>query len=54
MDIEKNPHWIILHDYVIGSYIFCSECFKETKKMTNFCRNCGADMRKPKGEKGTE
>lgn len=45
MGEKEKPHWIIF-DFVIGSSIFCSECFTETKKMTNFCRKCGADMRK--------
>ena len=52
MDTEKTPHWVILNDYVIGSYIFCSECLEGTKKMTNFCRKCGADMRKRKENNG--
>lgn len=37
-------HWIICSD---GYYPYCSECREEPKggNMTDFCPNCGADMR---------
>lgn len=42
---ERKPgHWLINSD---GYYPYCSECQKEPKSgdMTDFCPNCGADMR---------
>lgn len=40
----NHPHWIISSD---GYYPYCSECKSEPKngEMTDFCPNCGADMR---------
>lgn len=40
----KKGKWIINSD---GYYPYCSECRKEPKNgdMTDFCPNCGADMR---------
>ena len=37
---NKKPHWI-------GSYApyRCDQCGKHSDSMTNFCWNCGADMR---------
>ena len=39
-----HGRWIICSD---GYYPYCSECKKEPKngEMTNYCPNCGADMR---------
>ena len=41
---RKTGHWIINSD---GYYPYCSECRMEPKSgdMTDFCPNCGADMR---------
>jgi len=41
---RKKGEWIINSD---GYYPYCSECRKEPKSgdMTDFCPNCGADMR---------
>ena len=41
---HNRPHWIISSD---GYYPYCSECKSEPKngEMTDFCPNCGADMR---------
>ena len=37
---NKKPHWI-------GNYApyRCDQCGKHSDSMTNFCWNCGADMR---------
>ena len=42
---RKTGKWLINSD---GYYPYCSECRKEPKSgdMTDFCPNCGADMRK--------
>lgn len=44
---RKKGRWLINSD---GYYPYCSECQKEPKSgdMTDFCPNCGADMRKGK------
>ena len=41
---RKTGKWIISSD---GYYPYCSECKSEPKngEMTDFCPNCGADMR---------
>ena len=41
----KKGHWLIDSD---GYYPYCSECRTEPNSghMTDFCPNCGADMRK--------
>lgn len=41
---HEKGRWIISSD---GYYPYCSECRKEPKSgdMTDFCPNCGADMR---------
>lgn len=40
----KSGRWVISSD---GYYPYCSGCGNEPKhgEMTNFCPNCGADMR---------
>ena len=50
VQLDRNrPHWIISSD---GYYPYCSECKSEPKsgEMTDFCPNCGADMRGGKKE----
>ena len=44
---RKQGHWLIDSD---GYYPYCSECRTEPSSghMTDFCPNCGADMRKEK------
>jgi Zn finger protein HypA/HybF involved in hydrogenase expression len=44
IDIVKHGEWKICCD---GWYPYCSECGEESKvnNMTNYCPNCGADMR---------
>lgn len=40
--------WAEMHDMIpsgIGLYYWCSECKKEQEKKSDFCPNCGADMR---------
>ena len=37
-----------MNDYTpsgLAIYYWCSECMKEEKKTSDFCPNCGADMR---------
>lgn len=43
---EERPQgeWIKKYKGQVNS--FCSECDYEVGKITNFCPNCGADMRK--------
>lgn len=63
-DVRPNihGHWKVLSDgYGDNAYICeCSECkdtvwvYKDADRKWNFCPFCGADMREPKGEKGTE
>lgn len=63
-DVRPNIHgsWKVVSDgYGDNAYICeCSECkdtvwvYKDADRKWNFCPNCGADMREPKGEKGTE
>lgn len=54
-DVRPNihGHWIE-HD----AYDECSVCLAKKDNLIrgefNFCPTCGADMREPKGEKGTE
>ena len=46
---RKTGKWLINSD---GYYPYCSECRKEPKSgdMTDFCPNCGADMRGTKND----
>lgn len=46
---RKKGHWFIDSD---GYYPYCSECRTEPNSghMTDFCPNCGADMRKEVAE----
>ena len=39
---EKKGEWIISSD---GYYPYCSKCHFRPHEMTNYCPNCGADMR---------
>lgn len=44
---RKNGEWIKMSD-ADGAYWCCSECGEELYRLcdkTNFCPNCGADMR---------
>lgn len=44
---RKNGEWIKMSD-ADGTYWCCSECGEELYRLcdkTNFCPNCGADMR---------
>ena len=54
-DIRPNIHGHWIHDNNPFKDIwFCSNCkpFKKAvTKKTDFCPDCGADMREPKGEK---
>ena len=46
---RKKGKWILHHDNMGNIYWTCSECgFKGdcNHTITNFCNNCGADMRK--------
>ena len=45
---RKNGEWIKMSD-ADGTYWCCSECGEELYRLcdkTNFCPNCGAEMRK--------
>lgn len=67
-DVRPNTHGHWKKRTYIGNHEtvtmnVCSECGKEfgwdietgiSIGDNNFCPNCGADMREPKGEKGTE
>lgn len=50
----KHGRWIGIIEYCkkngyipsgMGIYYWCSECDKEEQKTSDFCPNCGADMR---------
>lgn len=45
-DVRENVHgeWI---ESEYGMYLLCSKCWEESEslKQTNFCPNCGADMK---------
>lgn len=54
IDVRKNIHGHWTND---GIMFQCSECgmrFDVDAMYWNGCPNCGADMREPKEEKGTE
>ena len=62
-DVQPIRHgrWIDIHEYCkmngyipsgVAVYYWCSECMKEQEKTSNFCPNCGADMREPEAIKG--
>ena len=55
-DVQPIRHgrWIDIHEYCkmngyipsgVAVYYWCSECMKEEEKTSDFCPNCGADMR---------
>ena len=57
----KRGRWIDIHEYCkmngyipsgVAVYYWCSECMKEQEKTSNFCPNCGADMREHEPIKG--
>ena len=31
--------------FIMGGFIYCSNCKERSNKRSNFCPNCGADMR---------
>lgn len=39
LDEDDEPVWGYVTDFI------CSNCEKRSDKQTNFCQNCGADMR---------
>lgn len=50
----KHGRWIGITEYCkkngyipsgMGIYYWCSECGKEEQKTSDYCPNCGADMR---------
>lgn len=53
-DAVKRGRWImkeIMLRMGVPKGAYCSECGEETAIPSNYCPNCGADMRKPpKGE----
>ena len=61
-DVRPNihGHWeVVSLGYGDNAYICeCSECkdtvwvYVDADRKFNFCPNCGADMREPKGKKG--
>ena len=53
-DVRPNIHGHWKEDNGYGLPYRCSICGSGGLKFWNFCRDCGADMREPKGEKGTE
>ena len=55
-DVQPIRHgrWIGINEYCkkngyipsgMGIYYWCSECGKEEPKISDYCPNCGADMR---------
>lgn len=53
----KRGRWINIYEYCkmngykpsgVAVYFWCSECMKEQEKTSDFCSNCGADMRETK------
>lgn len=53
-DVRPNIHGHWEEDNGYGLPYHCSICGSGGLKFWNFCRDCGSDMREPKGEKGTE
>jgi len=52
---DKRGDWINETPHADGCPIYtCSECGRSNLWESPFCPSCGADMREPKGEKGTE
>lgn len=50
----RHGRWIDIYDYSkmngyipsgVAVYYWCSECMKEQEKTSNFCPNCGAELR---------
>lgn len=47
---RKNGEWIVTSEFEDCRYVKCNQCkvtqvFYYNKPLTNFCPNCGADMR---------
>ena len=42
---EKRGEWVKRFEGTIAEGTFCNQCWRTTHKRTNFCPNCGADMR---------
>ena len=47
---EKTGEWIVISEFEDCRYVKCNQCkmtqvFYYNKPLTNFCPNCGADMR---------
>ena len=47
-DVRENKHgdWVRRFEGTIAEGTFCNQCWRSTHRRTNFCPNCGADMRK--------
>ena len=53
--VENKGEWISHYDEdAKEGWYECSCCHSERAFNTNFCPDCGADMREPKGEKVRE
>lgn len=50
-DVRENVHgeWLHISDGYCD-FLKCSQCGKPTDSQSNFCPNCGADMRGDKHE----
>jgi len=47
---RKKGEWIVISEFEDCRYVKCNQCkitqvFYHNKPLTNFCPNCGADMR---------
>ena len=53
-DVRENihGHWIRVTDKVGHLVWECDKCGWQKRLWTNYCPDCGADMREPIGEKG--
>lgn len=40
---KKSSEWLLCD---MGERLVCSNCHKDTEKLTNFCSYCGAKMRR--------